>query len=224
MPHGYNTYWNEAEKPGYSGTALFTKTPPISIKTGILGNEFDPEGRTQIIEYQDFIVINCYFPNGNVSTERLNFKLSFYSKFIDALKNKVKPVIVCADVNTAHKSIDLANPSAARGRSGFLDEERTWLDALLKQGFIDTLRDANPETKGLYTWWAMRQGIKERNSGWRFDYIYADKTIENNIAEAFTEPEVNISDHCPIGIKIEGLRINETEEKVLPKSQQASMF
>jgi exodeoxyribonuclease III len=223
-PLGYYAYWNDAERPGYSGTALFTKTPPISIRTGIKGDENDPEGRTQIIEYEDFIVINCYFPNGNTGQTRLDFKLKFYSDFVCELKNKKKPVIVCADVNTAHTEIDLAKPKANKGRSGFLEEERAWISEILNQGYIDTLRHKNPGKEGLYTWWAYRQGTKEKNSGWRFDYIHMHKDLKKNLIDAFTQPEINVSDHCPIGITLKNVSLNTSDKQVLPKTQQQNLL
>ena len=201
---GYHSYFAEAYKKGYSGVALYTKEEPISIKTGIGIEEFDVEGRIIIAEYPEFILFNIYYPNGKARAERLKYKLDFYEAFqlyaVELLKQG-KKIIICGDVNTAHKEIDLARPKANEKISGFLPEERAWMDRFFEEGFIDTLRMYNQEPE-IYTWWDVISRARERNVGWRIDYFFVSENLKANMKDAFTLPDVMGSDHCPVGIKI----------------------
>ncbi len=201
---GYTSFFSEAKRKGYSGTAIYTKEKPVNVKYGINIEEFDSEGRFVIAEYPEFTLFNIYFPNGKAKKERLKYKMDFYEAFqsyaVDLAK-KGKNVIVCGDVNTAHKEIDLARPKPNSKVSGFLPMEREWIDGFLDAGFIDTLRmfNKNPE---VYTWWDMISRARDRNVGWRIDYFFISKSLKNNITNAYTLPEVMGSDHCPIGIEL----------------------
>ncbi len=202
---GYHSYFSEASKKGYSGTAIYTKLKPIKILHGIGVEKFDSEGRFVIAEFDEFILFNIYYPNGKRDKARLQYKLDFYEafqKFANELKNKGKKLVICGDVNTAHKEIDLARPDENRTTSGFLPEECDWIDRFLADGYIDTLRmfNQNPE---VYTWWDMITRARERNVGWRIDYFFISDNLKNNILNAFTMPEVMGSDHCPVGIELE---------------------
>ena len=201
---GYHSYFAEAYKKGYSGVALYTKEKPISVKTGIGVEEFDNEGRIIIAEYPEFILFNIYYPNGKARAERLKYKLDFYEAFqlyaVELLK-KGKKIIICGDVNTAHKEIDLARPKANVKVSGFLPEERAWMDRFFEAGFIDTLRMFNDQPE-IYTWWDVISRARDRNVGWRIDYFFVSENLKANVKDAYTLPDVMGSDHCPIGIKI----------------------
>jgi exodeoxyribonuclease-3 len=201
---GYYSYFSSAERKGYSGVALYTKLKPESIKTGFRIKKFDNEGRIQIIDYKSFILFNIYFPNGKASRERLNYKMDFYDSFliyVDKLKNKGKKLIICGDVNTAHKEIDLARPKENEKISGFLPEERAWIDKFLSHGYIDTFRMFN-QKPGQYTWWDLKSRARERNVGWRIDYFYVSENLKKNIKSSKMLTNVMGSDHCPISIEI----------------------
>lgn len=201
---GYNSYFSEAYKKGYSGVAIYTKEKPIEVKKGIGIDEFDREGRFLIAEYKNFILYNIYYPNGKARAERLKYKMDFYKAFQKhavELKNKGKKIIICGDVNTAHKEIDLARPKPNEKVSGFLPEEREWMDRFFAEGFIDTLRIFN-EKPEVYTWWDQISRARDRNVGWRIDYFFISENLKSSIKDAFTMPDVMGSDHCPIGIKI----------------------
>lgn len=202
---GYHTYFASAEKKGYSGVALYSRIEPESIKCGFGIEKFDREGRTQIADYGDFILFNIYFPNGKASKERLEYKMEFYDAFLeyaDVLKGRGRKLIICGDVNTAHREIDLARPRDNETISGFLPEEREWIDKLLSHGYVDTFRHFHKEPEQ-YTWWSMRTRARERNVGWRIDYFYASENIMDNITDSYILPDVMGSDHCPIGLDIE---------------------
>ncbi|MDY0385998.1 MAG: exodeoxyribonuclease III [Methanolobus sp.] len=202
---GYHNYFASAQKKGYSGVAFYTKKEPINIKCGFGIEKFDREGRVQIADYGDFVLFNIYFPNGKASAERLAYKMEFYNAFLEyanTLKSKGKKLIICGDVNTAHKEIDLARPKDNEKISGFLPSERAWIDKFLDKGFVDTLRMYNTEPDN-YTWWSMRTRARERNVGWRIDYFFASENIAGNIKDAFIMSDVMGSDHCPIGIDLE---------------------
>ena len=199
---GYHTFWNPAERKGYSGVATFSKQKPLDVKTGFGREEFDSEGRILIATFPTFTLFNIYFPNGKKNQDRLHYKLDFYDEFLsyaDNLKTKKKNIIVCGDVNTAHKEIDLARPKENEKISGFLPEERAWLDKLVTHGYIDTFRHFNKEP-GQYTWWDMKTGARERNVGWRIDYCFITENLVSNMEKAFIMPEVGGSDHCPIAL------------------------
>lgn len=201
---GYHTYFSSADKKGYSGVGLFTKEKPNLIGRGFGIEKFDNEGRILIADYEKFLLFNIYFPNGKISRERLKYKMDFYDAFldyVDELKNKGKKLIICGDVNTAHTEIDLARPKDNEKVSGFLPEERAWIDKFISHGFIDTFRIFKKEG-GHYTWWDLRTRARDRNIGWRIDYFYVSDNLKSKVKSAFIMPEVMGSDHCPIGIEI----------------------
>lgn len=201
-PDGYHSYFSSAVKKGYSGVVIYSKKEPLSVKCGFGIEKFDSEGRTLIADYGDFVLFNVYFPNGKASKERLEYKMEFYDAFLeyaDTLKGRGKKIVVCGDVNTAHKEIDLARPKDNEKTSGFLPEERAWIDKLLSHGYVDTFRAFNKEPEQ-YSWWSMRTRARERNVGWRIDYFYASENVMENITDAFIMPDVMGSDHCPIGL------------------------
>ena len=199
---GYNSYFSSAERKGYSGVAVYTKEKPLEIKTGFGIKKFDSEGRILIAEYPDFVLFNIYYPNGKASPERLKYKMDFYDAFLkyaNKLKTKGKKIIICGDVNTAHKEIDLARPKENSTVSGFLPEERKWMDKLIDNGYIDTFRMFNNEPKN-YTWWDQITRARERNVGWRLDYFFVSENARKDVKNAFILNEVMGSDHCPVGI------------------------
>jgi exodeoxyribonuclease-3 len=201
-PHDYQTYWNYPERKGYGGVATFTKIKPVTVKYGFEGVEFDLEGRIIITEYPDFLLMNVYFPNGKMGEERLKYKMDFYEAFLrfaDSLKERGTKLIICGDFNTAHKEIDLARPKENAHVSGFLPEERAWMDKLVAHGYVDTFRHFNQEPNQ-YTWWDMKTRARERNVGWRIDYFFVTENLLPMVTDAFIMPEVTGSDHCPVGI------------------------
>jgi exodeoxyribonuclease III len=201
----YHSCWDSSVlKKGYSGVATFSKEEPIKVERGLGIEKFDAEGRVLMTEFKDFVLFNIYFPNGKASSERLNFKLEFYEAFlskIESLKKKGKKIIFCGDVNTAHKEIDLTHPKNNEKISGFLPIERRWIDRVIEHGYMDSLREFHPEPE-LYTWWDMKTGARKRNVGWRIDYFFVQKELNNNLKNGFIMPEVMGSDHCPIGIEL----------------------
>lgn len=205
MIDGYHAFLSSAEKKGYSGVALYTKTKPASIATGFGIPRFDSEGRVLIADYDSFLLFNIYFPNGKMSPERLQYKLDFYDAFLDYVNdvvNRGRNVIICGDVNTAHKDIDLARPRENEKVSGFLPVERAWVDKFIENGYVDTFRqfDGSP---GRYTWWDLKSGARERNVGWRIDYFFVNSDFIGKVKRAYILPDVTGSDHCPIGIDVE---------------------
>lgn len=201
---GYQLYVSEASRKGYSGTATYTSLKPEGVKYGFGVEKFDTEGRTLITDYGDFVLFNIYFPNGKMSKERLDYKMEFYDTFLDyadELKDQGRNIVVCGDVNTAHREIDLAHPKENSKISGFLPEERAWIDKLLDHGYVDTFREFNTEPEE-YTWWSYRTRARERNVGWRLDYFFVNKDFMKNVIAAYILPEVMGSDHCPVGIDI----------------------
>ena len=201
---GYHTFYASAEKKGYSGVALLSEEEPRHIEPGWGVDSFDREGRALVADYGDFLLMNIYFPNGKASPERLKYKMDFYESFLeyaDGLKNQGKKLIICGDVNTAHKEIDLARPKENETVSGFLPEERAWIDKLLSHGYIDTFRMFE-EGGGHYSWWDYKTRARERNVGWRIDYFLVSENLEHRIQSAFILSDVMGSDHCPIGIEL----------------------
>lgn len=201
---GYQSYFASASKKGYSGVALYTKTVPEEIGYGLGIEAFDQEGRVIVAAYKDFMVYNIYFPNGKASAERLQFKMAFYEAFLEIARAQIsagKKLIVCGDVNTAHREIDLARPKENEKVSGFLPEERDWIDRFLAAGFVDTFRRRHAEG-GHYTWWDLKSGARQRNVGWRIDYVYVTQDLADKVTDAFIQTEVMGSDHCPIGIRL----------------------
>lgn len=202
---GYHTYFNPAVRKGYSGVGLYTNLKPKSIQNGLGIEKFDIEGRVQVADFGKFILFNIYYPNGKMSPERLQYKMDFYDTFLDVankLKDKGKKLIICGDVNTAHKEIDLARPKENEKTSGFLPEERAWIDKFLDCGYLDTFRMFSSEPEQ-YTWWDYKTRARERNTGWRIDYFFVSGNLQNKVTSAFIRPEIEGSDHCPIGIDVE---------------------
>jgi len=201
----YQTDWSFAEKKGYSGTGVFYKPEPLNIKSSNFDSPIlEQEGRIIEMEYKNFVLFNIYFPNGQMSEERLQYKLEFYEeslKYFNTLRNKGKKLIISGDFNTAHKEIDLKNPKSNEDRSGFLPVERFWMDKLVSSGFVDTFRMFN-EKPDQYTWWTYRFKAREKNIGWRIDYFFVSDNLVNNVVESTILPEVQGSDHCPIRLKI----------------------
>jgi exodeoxyribonuclease-3 len=202
--NGYNSFFSSAEKKGYSGTATYTKVNPVEVANGIGIKKFDSEGRFLVTEFEEFVLFNIYFPNGKARAERLQYKMDFYEAFLKHLKKLLKQgkkIVICGDVNTAHKEIDLARPKPNEKVSGFLPQEREWIDKLLDAGFIDTLRVYNQKPEQ-YTWWDMMTRARDRNVGWRIDYFFISDNLKDNLKNAFILAEVMGSDHCPVGIEL----------------------
>ena len=200
----YYEYYNYAERKGYSGTAVFTKTKPISVSYGIGKEEHDKEGRVITLEFEKFYLVNCYTPNSGRELARLEYRMDWEDEFRKYLKkiDKIKPVIICGDLNVAHTEIDLKNPKSNRKNAGFTDEERGKIDKLLKSGFTDTFRKIYPEKEGCYTWWSYMFNARANNSGWRIDYFLVSDRISSNIKDAYIYSDVMGSDHCPVGLEI----------------------
>lgn len=200
----YYTYFSTAERKGYSGVALYTKIKPDKVEKGFGIEEFDSEGRILIADYGDFVLFNIYFPNGKMSPERLQFKMDFYDTFleyVDRLKDEGRNVVVCGDLNTAHKEIDIARPKENSKISGFLPMERAWVDKFLSQGYVDTFREFNKEPEQ-YTWWSYRTKARERNVGWRLDYFFVNKEFMDHVESSYILYDVMGSDHAPIGLDL----------------------
>lgn len=201
---GYHSYFSCAERKGYSGVALLTTVAPIGISYGIGYPEFDREGRILIADFGRFLLFDIYFPNGGASDERLRYKMDFYDAvlyYADERKRKGRNIVICGDVNTAHGEIDLARPKENRMNSGFLPEERAWIDKFLSHGYIDTFRMFNDQP-GQYTWWDSKTRARQRNVGWRIDAFYAGESLRPNVQSAFILPEISGSDHCPVGLEL----------------------
>lgn len=201
---GYESYWNSAEKKGYSGTAIFTKKKPLSVKYGIGIEEHDKEGRVITLEFEKFYLVNVYTPNSKRGLERLEYRQIWEDemrRYLLTLNTK-KPVIMCGDLNVAHKEIDLKNPKSNRGNAGFTDEERQKMTELLQAGFVDTFRYLYPDKTDAYSWWSYMGRAREKNVGWRIDYFIVSKDIENIIKEATIYSDIMGSDHCPVGLEI----------------------
>ncbi len=199
LSSNYNKYWNQAERKGYSGVMTLTKKSPLSVKFGLGDKNFDNEGRLITLEFADFFLINAYIPNAGRGLPRLPFKLEYVTnliKYMNSLKKK-KHVVLCGDLNVAHKEIDLKNPKTNKKTAGFTQEERDSFSDLLNNGYIDTFREFTKEG-GHYTWWSYRNNARERNIGWRLDYFVIDKSFLPNIKSSEILPKINGSDHCPI--------------------------
>ncbi|MEF2145667.1 MAG: exodeoxyribonuclease III [Desulfovibrionaceae bacterium] len=203
-PAGWHSYWNWSRvKKGYSGTATFLRKPPLVHDISLPGERFQGEGRVQRFEFERFHLLNIYFPNGQMSDERLAFKMDFYDAFLDYAQQlrRTKPVVVGGDFNTAHKEIDLKNPKANAERSGFLPMERAWIDRFLAAGYVDTFRMFD-EGPGNYSWWSYRFNARANNAGWRIDYFFVSEELRPLVQKAWIDPEIFGSDHCPIGVEI----------------------
>ena len=201
---GYQQYWNYAEKKGYSGTAIFTKHTPLSVRYGVGIPELDTEGRMITLEYPDFFIATCYTPNAQRELARIDHRLKWdeaFRNYLSAL-DKEKPVIVCGDPNVAHQEIDLKNPKNNRGNAGFSDEERQSFTKLLEAGFTDTFRFRNPDAVGCYTWWSYMYKARQNNAGWRIDYFLVSKDLDDRIVQAQIHPDILGSDHCPVSVDL----------------------
>jgi len=202
---GYRQFWNYAEKKGYSGTAIFTKHEPLSVEYGVGVPELDTEGRMITLEYENFYLVTCYTPNAQRGLTRIDHRLKWDEAFRNKLTelDKKKPVIVCGDLNVAHREIDLKNPASNRGSAGFSDEERESFGRLLDAGFTDSFRHLYPDVTGAYTWWSYMFKARQNNAGWRIDYFLASDRVADRITAAPIYNEVMGSDHCPVGLEIE---------------------
>ena len=199
---GYESYWCYAEKKGYSGTAIFTKHTPLSVSYNIGIEEHGAEGRTITLEYEDFYLVCVYTPNAQDGLKRLDYRMSWEDAFREYLcsLDKIKPVIVCGDMNVAHEEIDLKNAKANVGNPGFSDEERAKFTELLAAGFTDSFRYLYPDRRDAYSWWSYRAAARERNVGWRIDYFVVSDRLRDDIKDAYILPEITGSDHCPVGL------------------------
>ncbi|MBQ9983966.1 MAG: exodeoxyribonuclease III [Lachnospiraceae bacterium] len=202
---GYHQYWNYAEKKGYSGTAIFTKKKPLSVVNGIGIEEHDKEGRVITLEFEDFYMVTVYTPNSQNELARLDYRMTWEDAFLAYLKKleEKHPVVVCGDMNVAHKEIDLKNPKTNRKNAGFTDEEREKFSILLESGFVDTFRHFYPDKEGIYSWWSYRFQARAKNAGWRIDYFLVSEGLKDALQDANILTDVLGSDHCPIELDIE---------------------
>ncbi len=202
---GYHQYWNYAVKKGYSGTAVFTKHEPLSVRYGIGESDREEEGRIITLEFDQFYLVNVYTPNAQRDLTRLDYRLEWEDRMLLYLKelDQNKPVIMCGDLNVAHQDIDLKNFKSNRGNSGFTDEERGKFSTLLEHGFVDSYRHFYPEKEGAYTWWSYMNKVRERNIGWRIDYFIVSERFKDQLKDAQIYSDVMGSDHCPVALKIE---------------------
>ena len=201
---GYEMYFNYAERKGYSGTAIFTKIKPKNVTYGIRIEKHDNEGRAITLEFDEFFLVNCYTPNSGRELARLDYRMEWEDAFRNYLKelDKVKPVILCGDLNVAHKEIDLKNPKTNRKSAGFTDEERNKMTVLLENGFTDTFRYLYPDKENAYTWWSYMGHAREKNVGWRIDYFIVSNRFADKVKDSYIFSEIIGSDHCPVGIEI----------------------
>ncbi len=202
---GYHQYWNYAEKKGYSGTAIFAKKEPISVRYGVGVPELDTEGRLITLEYESFFLICCYTPNAQDGLARIDHRLRWEEAFRQYAMDldKEKPILYCGDLNVAHNEIDLKNPKSNRGNAGFSDEERGAFSRLLESGFTDSFRHLYPDVTDAYSWWSYRFQARQKNVGWRIDYFVVSDRIADQIQEAKIHPEVFGSDHCPVSVEMD---------------------
>jgi len=203
-PEGYFSYWNYAQKKGYSGVATFTKKEPLSVAYGLGIEEHDTEGRVITCEFEDFYPMQVYTPNSQDGLKRLDYRMEWEDAFCAYLKKleEKKPVIVCGDLNVAHKEIDLKNPKTNRKNAGFTDEERAKFTALTEAGFVDTFRHFYPDAEGIYSWWSYRFKAREKNAGWRIDYFLVSEALRKDLKDAKILTDVYGSDHCPVEVDI----------------------
>ncbi len=209
---GYESYWNYAEKKGYSGTAIFTKHTPLNVTYGIGVDEHDHEGRVITLEMEDFYLVTCYTPNSQDGLKRLEYRMRWeedFRAYLLGLDSK-KPVIVCGDLNVAHKEIDLKNPKSNRKNAGFTDEEREKFSVLLESGFTDTFRYFYPDMTDIYSWWSYRFSAREKNAGWRIDYFLCSQRLNDRLSDAKIHTGIFGSDHCPVEVVLE--RKGKSEE------------
>ncbi|MEH7749490.1 exodeoxyribonuclease III [Neobacillus drentensis] len=201
---GYYQYWNYAIKKGYSGTAVFTKNKPLSVRYGVGTDESEDEGRILTLEFDDFYLVNVYTPNSQRDLARINFRLEWEDRILQHIKelDQLKPVVLCGDLNVAHQEIDLRNPKSNLGNSGFTVEERGKMTSLLAEGFIDSYRHFHPDQEGAYTWWSYMAKVRERNIGWRIDYFIVSEKLRERLKNVDIHCNVMGSDHCPIILEI----------------------
>ena len=202
---GYHQFWNYAEKKGYSGTAIFAKEAPLSVRYGVGVPELDTEGRLITLEYPQFYLLTCYTPNAQRELARIDHRMTWddaFRKYISEL-DKEKPVIICGDLNVAHQEIDLKNPKSNRGNAGFSDQERESFTKTLSAGFTDSFRHLNPDATGAYTWWSYMFKAREKNAGWRIDYFLVSDRWQDKITAAPIYHEILGSDHCPVGLELD---------------------
>ena len=200
---GYESYWNYAEKKGYSGTAIYTKHKPLNVSYGMGVEEHDHEGRIITLEYDQFYLVTCYTPNSQTELKRLDYRMTWeddFRKFLKSLDAK-KPVVICGDLNVAHEEIDIKNPKTNRRNAGFTDEEREKMTVLLNDGFTDSFRYLHPD-EVTYSWWSYRFKAREKNAGWRIDYFLVSDRIKEQITEAKIHTEIMGSDHCPVEVDL----------------------
>ena len=202
---GYRSYWNYAEKKGYSGTAVFTRREPLAVTYGLGAEEHDREGRVITLEMEDFFLVTVYTPNSQDELRRLDYRMEWEDAFRQYLLglDARKPVVVCGDLNVAHREIDLKNPKANRRNAGFTDEERAKFQALLDAGFVDTFRYFYPDLEGIYSWWSYRFRAREKNAGWRIDYFLVSARLTERLQEAKIHTEIYGSDHCPVEVVLD---------------------
>ncbi|PID22740.1 exodeoxyribonuclease III [Sporosarcina sp. P3] len=202
---GYESYWNYAEKKGYSGTAVFTKETPLSVRYGLNDLDHEVEGRVLTLEFEKFFLVNCYTPNSQRDLARLSFRLTWEDDLLKHLQSldAIKPVIYCGDLNVAHEEIDIRNVKSNIGNSGFTNEERGKMTRLLDAGFIDTFRFMNPDLDESYTWWSYMRDVRARNIGWRIDYIIISERLQSALKTTDIHSEIMGSDHCPISAELE---------------------
>ena len=200
----YQEYWNCAEKKGYSGVVIFSKTKPLSVDYDMGIAHHDKEGRIITAEYNDFYLVNVYTPNSKRELERLDYRMEWEDDFLQFLKSleSKKPVIICGDLNVAHQEIDLKNPKSNRRNAGFTDEERAKMTTLLNAGFTDTFRHFYPDKEGAYSWWSYMGKARANNTGWRIDYFLCSNALDSKLIDAKIYPEILGSDHCPVGLEI----------------------
>lgn len=203
--NGYYQYWNYAEKKGYSGTAIFTKKEPISVQYGIGIEKHDNEGRVITLEFEKFYMVTVYTPNSQEKLARLDYRMEWEEEFRNYLLelDKLKPVIICGDLNVAHNEIDLKNPKSNRRNAGFSDEEREKMSKLLDSGFVDSFRYFYPNKTDIYSWWSYRFSARAKNAGWRIDYFLVSEKLKENMRDAEIHTEILGSDHCPVVLNIE---------------------
>lgn len=202
---GYHQFWNYALKKGYSGTAVFTKAKPISVRYGVGNEESEEEGRILTLEFSEFFLVNVYTPNSQRDLARIGYRLEWEDRILQHLQelNAIKPVILCGDLNVAHQEIDLRNPKSNVGNSGFTNEERGKMTALLSEGFVDSYRYFYPNQEGAYTWWSYMNKVRERNIGWRIDYFIVSESMKKRLKNADIHCEIMGSDHCPVVLEIQ---------------------
>lgn len=213
-PAGYHTYWASADRKGYSGVALFSKDDPVRVQIGLGIPEFDAEGRTIVAEYDHFVLMAAYFPNGGQNNARVPFKMRYKAAFLEyseQLRAQGKAVVFCGDVNTAHRPVDLARPDDNLQTTGFLPEERAWIDQVVEHGYVDIWRARNPDTTDVYTYWPYWRNSRKRNLGWRIDYFFVSPDLRPFVVDAAIHADVMGSDHCPVSLTLDFAGQGEAE-------------